>query len=952
MGDPGGSIRFAALGPLLVRHGDDELSPGTAQQRVVLAVLLLHPNQRVSRERLIDAVWGEAAPAYAINLLQKRISGLRRMLQAGSPGAENALTWTDAGYRLAVPAGCLDLSSLDALIAEARSARAAGDLPGVARAVHAALGLWRGPAFEGLSSPMLDAERVRLAELRVDLIEERIDVDLTTGAVRDPILELRRLVGAYPLRERLRGLLMLALYRSGRQAEALEAFREARRHLADELGVDPGVRLRRLHEQILSGDPSLGAAAEPEAATRPELAAVPAELPRRSPYFVGREADLEHLASLLADGRLAEDGTAVVAITGTAGVGKTALAVHWGHRVRHLFPDGQLYVNLHGFAPAVPVTDPADAVQGFLDRLGVPAHRLPSSTASQFALYRSLLADRRALILLDNARDGDQVRQLIPGGPGCLVIVTSRNELPGLVMAGAVPVALDLLAPDEARGLMDRRLGADRTRAEPQAVDDIVESCARLPLALTIAAAHAASRRTFPLARVAAELREVRGRLDAFDAGDPMTDIRAVFSWSYQALPAPAARLFRLLGLIPGPEISAAAAASLAGLPPAEARRPLNELARAHLVTERMPGRFAFHDLLRAYAAELAEAQHAPAEREIAVRRLLDHYLHTAARAQLLLNPHVDVALELPAIQPGVHPERIVGHEAALDWFAGERPALMAAMAAAVEAGIEPHRWQLICELSPFLEYQGQWREWREALETSRRHGGPGYEALVQRLLGRVCIRLGRHDESARYLNAALEQYTKLGDLAGQAHTHREMCWRLDNLDRPGEALDHAERALELFRSAGHRSGEARALNAVGWFHIKLGDHEQALRYCRAALDLQLSTDDRFGQAETWDSLGYLYRHAGQAHRATDCYQRALQLYREFDDRYNEADTLASLGDAAMAAGDTEAAGEAWRHALTIFRRLRHPDVARVRAKLDALSDVTSPPALAGLPDP
>ena len=438
---------------------------------------------------------------------------------------------------------------------------------------------------------------------------------------------------------------------------------------------------------------------------------------------------------------------------------------------------------------------------------------------------------------------------------------------------------------------------------------------------------------------LAAELREIRGRLDAFDGGDPLTDIRAVFAASYQALSPAAARLFRLLGLHHGPDISTAAAASLAGLAPAAARRPLAELARAHLTTERLPGRFAFHDLLRAYAEELAEEHDSPDDRDAAVRRLLDHYLHTAAEAQRLLNPHHGDGLSLAPARPGVNPERITGPDSALSWFVAERPTLLATVLAAGVAGTEPQSWQLIWVLTPFLEYQGSWHEWRDALELTQHHGDAGWQALAQRLLGRASVRLGQYDASDRHLRAALARYTELADPVGQAHTYRDLCWQYDFQGRHQESLEHAERALELFRAAGYRSGEGRALNAVGWAHITLGAPQLALEYCRAALEIQQAIDDRFGQAETLDSLGYANRHLGDAEQATSSYRRSLELYREFGDRYNVADSLTYLGDAALAAGDVPAAIEAWREALVTFEQLRHPDVDRVRAKLVALRE-------------
>jgi DNA-binding SARP family transcriptional activator len=961
-------LRFGVLGPLVASRDGADLNLGPVQQKVVLAALLVHANERVGREALIDAVWGDTAPAYAVNLLQKHVSALRRTLEPDrGPGtAPRTLTWTESGYRLAVAAGGLDADRFAELVRRGRAARAAGRPADAAAALHAALALWRGPAFDGLTGPLVDAARNRLAERRIGALEDRVDADLAAGrsggSAAELVPELRRLVAEHPLRERLRGLLMLALYRSGRQAEALAAFREARLDLRAEVGADPGPALRRLHQRILAADPDLGdqpaaaswtparlvrsaTAGHAAAAPPPPARPVPAQLPRALPDFTGREAPLARLNALLDRATGANPTVPIAVVTGTAGVGKTSLAVHWAHGVRDRFPDGQLYVNLRGFDPGGAATDSAEVVRGFLAAFGVPAGRVPDTPESQAALYRSMLADRRVLVVLDNAWDTAQVQPLLPGGATCVVVVTSRNDLPGLVAAnGAEPIAIDLLSGGEARRLLARRLGPVRAAAAASSVDDIIESCARLPLALSIAAARAATRPDFPLSVVAGELRQVRGRLDVFHGGDRATDIRAVFSWSYEALSPPATRLFRLLGLHPGADATVPAAASLAGEPLPAARRALGELARAHLVDERAPGRFAFHDLLRSYAAELADAHDAAADRDAAVRRLLDHYVHTAFRAQQRYNPHHDDPIELPPARPGVVVEDIASHERALAWFAAEHRNLLAGLSAARDRGLDEHTWQLAWAVSPFLEYQGRWHEWRAALVAARagvmrageaRAGGRrAPRALVERLLGRAHIRLDRYDEADLYLHQALALYTELGDLPGQGHTHRDLCWKLDCQGRHREALDQAERALRRFRAAGHRSGQARALNATGWFHIALGDYELALARCQEALDLQAEIDDRYGQAETLDSLGFLHRHLGHVSQTIACYERALELYRAFEDRYNEADTLAYLGDAHHAARDVAAARSAWREALAILERLGHPDAERLRDKL------------------
>ncbi|HEU5106941.1 MAG TPA: transcriptional regulator, partial [Micromonosporaceae bacterium] len=418
-GPPVPALRVEVLGPVQAWQGDTSLSLGPVQQRVVLAVLALHANRPLRREHLIEAVWGEAAPAYAVNVVQKYISGLRRAFEpvrsVRSPS--RLLSWTDVGYRLSLPPGCLDLEVFDREIGRARAARAAGELPEAAQAVHAALQLWRGRAFGGLASPLLDAERDRLEERRISVIEERIEIDLAMGDDQDLVPELQRLVAEHPMRERLWGALMTALYRSARQGEALAAFRTLTGYLRDELGVDPSAELQELYQRILANDPGL-AAAGPGGRTAADSGwvehgpglPVPAQLPYATPHFIGRADEQRRLDSLLTgEGAAADDGMVIAVITGTAGVGKTSLALHWAHRISARFPDGQLYVDLRGFDPHRSATDPGDALRGFLDALGVPARRVPDSLEQQAALYRSLLAGRRMMVVLDNARDTDQV---------------------------------------------------------------------------------------------------------------------------------------------------------------------------------------------------------------------------------------------------------------------------------------------------------------------------------------------------------------------------------------------------------------------------------------------------------------------------------------------------------------------------------------------------------------
>jgi DNA-binding SARP family transcriptional activator/tetratricopeptide (TPR) repeat protein len=952
MSDPSSpAVRFEVLGPLRAWRGDFPIDLGPVQQRVVLAVLLLQQNRPIGREQIFTAVWGDAEPRYAANLLHRNISGLRNALELSRypPAESGELTWTDAGYVLTVPAGGLDLTAFDREVDRARKARAAGDSALAADVLHAALGLWRGPLCDGLTSPFLDAQRDRLEERRISITEDRIELDLATGDRDDVVSELRQLVTDHPFRERLHGLLMLGLYRSGRRADALAAFQQARGILSEELGIDPSAALQRLHQQILTADPALAAAAEHRvpvdggSAVGKQLP-LPAQLPHSMPGFSGRDAEIGWLNGLLPANGDDPGGTIVItAIAGTAGVGKTALAVHWAHQIRHRFPDGQLYVNLRGFDPAGPAMEPTEAIRAFLDAFAVAPDRIPVDLDAQAALYRSLLAGRRVLIVLDNARDADQVRPLLPGTPSCLVVATSRNQLLGLVAtAGASPLGIDLLPADQARSLLAGRLGAHRVAAEPAAVEQIILSCAGLPLALSIVSARAAANPQWLLAELAEELRETRGGLSALHGGDQSTDLRAVFSWSYHALTAPAARLFRLLGLHAGPDIGAPAAASLAGVPLTLVRTLLAELVGAHLLTDRNRGRFTFHDLLRAYARELTDAHDSAWVRRSAVHRVLDHYLCSAYRADQLLYPNRHDTITLAPAGPLVIPEEPADHRLALTWFDTEYPVLLAALRQAASEGFDVHTWQLAWALASFFDRRGHWHDAvaaaGTALEAADRLGDLHAQAVSHGCLALANIRLRRYEEGHDHQWRALELHTELGNLIGQAHSHRMIALILDQQGGYRDALLHSQQALELFRTAGHQTGQAAALNAVGWFHIQLGDYEKGLIHCQQALALQTGTGDQVGRAQTLDSIASACHHLGRYQEAVAHYVQAADLSHELGIRDNEASHLTDLGDAHLANGQPAAAAIAWRRALAILDDLGLPQAVQVREKLDQLA--------------
>lgn len=692
------------------------------------------------------------------------------------------------------------------------------------------------------------------------------------------------------------------------------------RALAGQLGLTPA------EQATLLDAPGHDTRDRPRPAGAP---ARPAQLPMDAYGFTGREAQLAALDAVVAAAGEQPTALRIGAIGGTAGIGKTALAVHWAHRVAGRFPDGQLYVNMRAFAPTGAPVAPHEAVRGFLEALGVPPSRIPADPEAQVALYRSRLAARRVLVVLDNVRDADQVRPLLPGAPGCAVVVTSRNQLTALVAAeGAHPVDLDVLRPAEARRLLVRRIGAARAAAEPEAMDALVAACCGLPLALTIVAARAVVQPGLSLAALAAELTGARADLDALSAGDATTDVRAVFSWSYRAVSPGAARLFRLLGLHQAPDIGAEAAAALVGPAGAEARALLPELARAHLVDEHPPGRFGFHDLLRAYAAELARHTDPEEERRAAVDRLLDYYRHRAAAAAHLLEAAPDAA------EPG-------DRETALSWFAGEHAALLAAVDLAAASGRDSYAVELAQSLYTFFELRGHAhdliRVQRAAIGAAHRLGNPAWESRAHRNLAAAAIRLGLFDDAREHLHDAIELAVRAGDLAAQASAHYNLAYLWDQQRDYSAALRENERAMALYRETGNRRGQARALAAVGWYQAQFGEHRTALETCRQAIPLFEELGDRLGLAGALDTIGLAHRHLGEYAESLARYHDAIRISRELGNRYYEGVQLIDLGDTHLARGDRDAAREVWSSALSILEDIHHPDAGDVRRRLAEL---------------
>jgi len=1000
-------LRVGVLGPVTVWNGSDELRVGQPRQQAVLGILAMRANRVISRGELVDAVWGQDPPASAEGGIYTYVAGLRRIIEPArsARGPGRVLVSSGAGYVLHLVPGQPDAVAFEQHLARARQLRKNGDATGAVDALESALGLWRGVAFAGVPGPFAETERVRLAELRSGAAEERADVLLALGRHEEVVPDLTALVVDHPLRERMRGLLMVALYRSGRPGEALRVFQDGKRVLAEELGIDPGAELSRIYQQVLTSDPALNLAADAPAdsapagpgqpggpaRTRPKISTpagartrgsdgsvlpsgtagpaspallltgaavgtapswaarspgvpVPAQLPLDAPGFSGRHDELRVLHAMLPSARGAGAGESVpvAVISGTAGVGKTALAVRFGRQVAKRFPDGQLYVDLRGLDPGKSL-DSGTALRYFLDAFGVPPHRIVGPVEERAALFRSLVDGKRVLIVLNNASNAAQVRPLLPGSPDCLVVVTSRHEMPGLVAAeGAVLISLDVLGDDEAHEMLARRLGAERVAGEPQAAAEIVAACARLPLALSIAVGRAAARPKRPLAELAAELRDVRGRLDALEAGDADTDVRAVLSWSYNQLSPAAARMFRLLGLHPGPDISLPAAASLAGIPRAEAGPVLRELTRTHMAAEHLPGRFTFHNLLRAYAADQAERNDSAAERDAASRRMLDHYLHTAMAASQRFSPFRS-PLRLPAPEPGVLPGEMADKDQAMAWFEAEVPVLLALIGFAEAHGFDACAWQLPWALGPFFHRRSWLQSYaaiqQTALAAATRLDDPLALAHAHHLLGHAQLQLNDYDEAEPNFRRALDLFRELGDRANEAVVLNGLAGMLEKQERYDEALAVALDALRMLKAAGHWWTQATLENGVGWLYAHLGQYSEALTHCQRALSLHRESGHRGGAADTLDSLAFIYLHQGDLTQAQDHYEQAIEAYREIGAPFGEGNSLAGMGDVLLRRGDIDAARSRYLQAAAILDALPHPLADVVRGKLHDLGD-------------
>ncbi len=971
------ALRFAVLGPVRAWRDEVELDLGTPQQRAVLAVLLLRRGRTATAEELIDALWGEDPPARAMTALRTYASRLRTVLEPERAARQKATVMISeaGGYALPLPPDALDLTVFEQRVAAADRTRRAGDPQTSARILRDALDAWGGEPLSGIHGPWADAQRARLTEQRFSVLEARFGMELELGRAAASVADLTALTAEHPLREHLRGLLMLALYRCGRQAEALGVFADTRRVLIDELGIEPGTELTELQVRILSGDPTLAGAppaaegaAHPPEPTRPPP--MPAQLPADVADFTGRAETVTELKEALTGG----DRTAmrVVAVAGIGGMGKTTLAVHVGHAVRDHYPDGQLFSDLRGAGP-----DPADpeAVLGaFLRALGVSDPEIPSGRDERAALLRTRLSDRRLLLVLDDARNAEQVTPLLPGSPGCAVIVTSRSRLAG--MHAVHTVDLTGLVTDEAVTLLARIAGEQRVQDEPDVAAEVAAACGFLPLAVRIVASRLASRRNWSVATIAERLTDERRRLDEMRVGN--TAVAATFELGYGQLDEEQARAFRLLALPDVHDISLHAAAAILRLPEPYTEDLLESLVDASLLETPAPGRYRYHDLLKLFARRQAERYDEPDARACVPHRLLDFYLASARNAFRVIEAD-DTALDHLS-KPEATGCDFTTAVRALGWLGEETANLCAVIAEATQGdapdlpiaadlllALEPltmsgtHLWEfeqtarlvitaalengdaisqcragytLALVLHESFRLAEAEEAFRSTAEQAGRTGDLVIEAEALNGLGVIAMEERRHENAFGLLRQAVEGFRTMGARNSEANALGNLARTAMALGRTGDAVEAAERGLHTYQEIGSTVGTAKATYSLGIALHGAGRQEDAiLRFTeclgafRAAAQRLWEHHTLYRRAEAHLSVGHLSEAIADA-------EMSLAASRENLHRFGEGRALVVLGRSLAEIGATDRARGCWNQALTIFDELSAPDAEDVRTLL------------------
>ncbi|WP_121747595.1 BTAD domain-containing putative transcriptional regulator [Streptomyces sp. E2N166] len=967
------ALRFGVLGPVRAWRGEEPLATGSPQQRALLAALLLREGRTATAAELIDALWGEEPPSQALAALRTYASRLRKVLDPG------VLVSESGGYAVrGLDEGALDLAAVQDLAAEAEKARAAGNLCHARDVLRRALARWDGEVLAGVPGPYAQAQRVRLEEWRLQLLETCLDMDLEQGCHAEAVSELTALTAAHPLRERLRELLMLALYRSGRQAEALAVYADTRRLLADELGVDPRPGLRELQQRVLRADPGL---AEPSA---PAAQAVvtpvrPAQLPASVSDFTGRASFVRELSHVLS--ATSGDGDtgrvmAVSALAGIGGVGKTTLAVHVAHQARAAFPDGQLYVDLQGAGARA--AEPETVLGSFLRALGTADSAVPDSLEERAALYRSVLDGRRVLVLLDNARDAAQVRPLLPGTDGCAALVTSRVRMVGL--AGAHLVDLDVMSPEEALALFTKIVGEERVASEREAALDVVGACGLLPLAIRIAASRLAARRTWTVSVLAAKLADERRRLDELQAGD--LAVKATFELGYGQLEPAQARAFRLLGLADGPDISLAAAAAVLDLPAEDTEDLLESLVDTSLLESAAPGRYRFHDLVRLYARACAERdEHPPSERGAALSRLLDFYLATAAGVYAIERPGDRLVDGLePTEYPGL---TFDDGSAALDWLYSEAAPLLACVRQCAGTARLRRAVDLLWAAKDLTESGANSHQYettaRAMCDATEDAGDARAQGRARTTLTNVLLVSGRIQQAAEQAESAMTLAESARDTTAVSWVANDRGLISLHQGRYADGRAFLEQAIDGYRAADNRAGEALSLCNLSRAHLGMGNTEKAVAIAHRGLTAQLDIGRTMRLANGHFTLGIALTAAGRHSEALQQFSDALCIFEAHRQRLWQGTTnfriaevhlaarrpaqaaqhseqalalgciggdrmrgnvLTLLGRSLSALGQVDRAKACWQEALNLLQQCGAPQADEVRALLSPLTAV------------
>lgn len=942
------SLRFGVLGPVRVwRHGR-KVELGSRQRRLVLGLLLARAGQPVGIADFVALLWGQEPPASAVNIVHGHVGNLRRLFEPGLRPrvAGRWLAGDAAGYRMSTDEENLDLLEMRRSAQQARAARDAGDVAGALAAYVKALQLSRGPcagAPELLGHRVADFESID--HEYADLISEATDLALSNNAAKSVLPMLRRVVEHRSLDEAVQARLLLALSAAGQQAEAITHFQDLRRRLADDLGVDPGDELHEAYRKVLTrshAEPAKSSeiSAHEEAQPKGDHFVRPAQLLPDLPHFAGRRETLRQALDLVR-AHATSGAPQTLVMEGIPGVGKTSLAIHLAYRLAHEFPDGQLYVDLRGFGPDAALA-PGEVLHAFLHALGVRDQDIPDSDLARSGLYRSMLANRRVLIVLDNTRDADQVRPLLPGAPGSLVLVTSRNSLAGLAAThGAHILTLDLLPKAEAREMLISRIGSAANFADRQVLDEIVELCGRLPLALAIAAARGLAYPGHGLSAIARELREAQGSLDGFAFGDPNIDLRAVFSCSYRSLNPSAARIFRLMALHPASDIAIPALASLGGLTQRDTRDVVRELVLTRLVSEHQPGRYSTHDLIAAFARELVLDTETDADRDAAVDRLLVYYRKAAYEANLYINAEIDA--EPPAERDGVAREDLTSRRDAAGWFTAELPALKAIMRQAIGRGRVTDAWQLELTVQGFYQLDGWWREWatvvRECLEAADDAGDSSGVANMLRSLAGAEFYLGNIASARVLLERAFAIFTELGNVSRQALTLRNLGEVSFAAGDYGRSVVYFREALKTSESLGELASQADVLCRLADAQYQLGSYAEGIEAITRALNIAGDLADDFRRCECLLRRAEWHLREGRYHASQDDWTAAAELARAGDHRVYLVNSYIGFGDTAYAKGNRQAAQTAWLQALALVNdspdRYREADVQGRLAKLN-----------------